>query len=73
MKHIINGREVDLETAVDGSVISDALRWALDIPDDRPLILQSPDGTNQVVNPGEKMQLKPGQRFMDAPAHKRGL
>jgi hypothetical protein len=72
MKHMVNGRLVELSTERDGSIDSDRLRKAAGIPDDRPLILQMPDGSNRVVNPGERVYLKPGESIIDAPEHKRG-
>ncbi|MCZ6652358.1 MAG: hypothetical protein O7D91_04955 [Planctomycetota bacterium] len=72
MRQMINGHLVDVPTDSDGSVDSDDLREAAGVPHDRPLILQLPNGSNQLINPGEKMRVKPGQYFMDAPVHRRG-
>ena len=72
MKHVINGRFIELETADDGTVDSNALREAAGIPEDRPLVVQMPDGSNKVVNSGESVRVSPGQFFFDAPSHKRG-
>ena len=72
MKHMINGRIVDVPTSDDGGVDSTILRQAANIPPDRPLILQLPDGTNKLINPEEKLKVEPGQYFVDAPAHIRG-
>jgi hypothetical protein len=69
---MVNGRVVEVPTDNSGGLDSDALRAAAGVPDDRPLVLQKPDGTNQVINPGEKIFVQPGQYFMDAPAHRRG-
>ena len=73
MRHMVNGRIVELEPESDGSVNSDDLRRAANVPEDRQLILQLPDGSSQVINPGENVRLAPQQFFVDAPAHKRGV
>ena len=73
MRHMVNGRIVELEPEPDGSVNSDVLRRAANVPDDRQLILQLPDGTNRVINPGENVRVPQQQFFVDAPAHKRGV
>ena len=72
MKQMINGRLVELQTDRNGGIDSGLLRRAAGIPDDRPLILQMPDGSNKIVNPGERVSVSPTQSFIDAPAHKRG-
>lgn len=72
MHQMVNGREVDIPTDADGGIDSDILRHAAGVPEDRPLIRQLPDGSNQLVNPGEKLFIKPLQYFMDAPLHVRG-
>jgi hypothetical protein len=69
---MVNGRIVELTTTEDGSVDSDSLRQAAGIPDDRQLILQLPDGSNKVINPGEQLNVPPDQFFSDIPPHKRG-
>lgn len=74
MRHMINGRVVELFTqAEDGSVQVDDLRAAADISNDRELILQLSDGSNRIVNPGENLRLSPDQFFRDAPRHIRGF
>lgn len=72
MKHMVNGKMFELPTEPDGSVDSNRLRKAAGIPDDRPLILQMPDGSNRVINPGERVYLRPGEAVIDAPEHVRG-
>ena len=72
MRQMVNGRLVDVPTEHDGSFNSNNLRRAAGVPANRPLILQLPDGTNQLINYGEKVNVQPGQYFMDAPAHTRG-
>jgi len=72
MRHMVNGRIVGVPAEANGSVQSDAIRRAARIPQDRPLILQLPDGSNKIINPGENVSLTSDQFFIDAPAHKRG-
>ena len=72
MKHMVNGKIVELVPKLNGSINSDDLRRAGDIEDDRQLILQLPDGNNRVVNAGEDLDLPPDQFFVDAPQHERG-
>ncbi len=72
MKHMVNGQLFELPTEPDGSVDSNRLRKASGIPEDRPLILQMPDGSNRVINPGERVYLRPGEAVIDAPEHVRG-
>jgi hypothetical protein len=73
MQHIVNGRIVELPVGPDGSVDFDVLRRAAGIPSDRQLILQSPDGSNRIINPGERRRLAYGECSVDAPAHVRGF
>ncbi|MDA1278408.1 MAG: hypothetical protein O2960_30825 [Verrucomicrobia bacterium] len=73
MRQMVNGQVVDVPTGSDGALNSDTLRKAAGIPDDRPLVLQMPDGNNHLVNPGERLKINPGQYFMDAPLHTRGF
>lgn len=72
MKHMVNGKVVELVAGPDGSIQSDALRKAAGITDDRQLLIQLPDGSNRLINPGETIKVPPEQYFTDAPAHKRG-
>jgi hypothetical protein len=72
MREMINGQVVEVPTDSGGRINSDDLRRAAGLAENRPLILQMPDGNNQLVNPGEKLQVNPGQYFMDAPLHVRG-
>jgi hypothetical protein len=72
MQQFVNGHLVDVPTDSNGSMDSDALRKACGIPASRPLIMQNPDGSNKLINPGEKLQVNPGQRYLDSPIHERG-
>ena len=73
MRQMVDGRVVEVSTRSDGSVQSGALRQAAGIPDDRQLVLQLPDGSNRIINPGEDVNLPPDQFFTEIPAHKRGF
>ena len=72
MRNIVNGRIVELPTEADGSIREDLLRRAAGIAADRALIVQMPDGSNRVVNQGERLPVTDDQSFLDAPKHKRG-
>jgi hypothetical protein len=72
MRQVVNGKIVELQTEADGSFDADALRNAAGIDPNRAFVVQMPDGTNRVVNPGERLSAAPEQSFMDAPKHKRG-
>lgn len=69
---MVNGRVVPVQAEPDGSIRADKLRKAAGVPDDRQMILQLPDGSNRVINPGENVHLPPDQFFFDAPGHIRG-
>lgn len=71
--HMVNGKAVDIPLDSDGAVDSDILRAVADIDEDRPLVLQQPDGRNEIINPGEKRVVRPGSFFRDVPVHRRGL
>lgn len=72
MKHIVNNRVVEVQTQPDGTISTDDLRRAAGIAPDREFILQTPDGSNRIVNPGERLSLGAPQNFCSAPKHKRG-
>ena len=72
MRQIINGREVEVPTKADGTIDSEALKTVAGIPADRPLVLMRPDGSNHLINPGQKVVVNPGQYFSDLPRHTRG-
>ncbi len=71
--HMVNGKQVDIPMDSDGSVDSDVLREVAGIDKDRPLVLQQPDGRNEIINPGEKPVVYPGSHFRDVPVHERGI
>jgi hypothetical protein len=72
MRQFINGREYDIPTNPDGSINSNTLRKASGIPSNRALIMQNPDGSNRMVNPGQNLNVRPGQHYSDMFLHKRG-
>ena len=72
MRHMVNGMEVDLPVDVVGQVDSDVVREMVGIEPNRPLALKRPDGSNEIINPGEKVCVRPGEHFEDLPVHKRG-
>ncbi len=72
MRHMVNGRLVEVRRGPGGGVSSDAIRQAAGIPADRPLVLQLPDGRNRIINPGENLTIPEDQHFRDIPPHIRG-
>jgi hypothetical protein len=72
MRTLINSREYDIPTNSDGTIDADALRRAAGVPSNRALILKKTDGSNDIVNPGQKLQIQPGQHFSDMSLHRRG-
>ena len=73
MIHMVNGRPINVPLGSDGKVDSDDLREVAGIDKSRTLVLQLPNGSNQMVNPGEKLMLDPGSHFADHPDHIRGI
>jgi len=71
MRVMMNGQMYEMPADEEGAVDSDDLRQVSGVTADRPLVVQRRDG-NQLINPGEKVMVKPGEHFMDAPAHRRG-
>jgi hypothetical protein len=72
MDQRINGMQVRVPVDADGTIGTDDLRRVGGIRQNRPLILQQADGTNRFINPGERLRVKPGQYYLDAPLHDRG-
>lgn len=71
MQQVVNGRVFELQQCSDGSIYANDVRRAAGIPSGRQLILQLPDGSNRIVNPGEKIPLR-SSHFTHVPDHKRG-
>ena len=70
---MVDGGLVEVPTLPDGSIDSDVLRRLADIPADRPLVLKRPDGSNQLINSGQHVRVRPQESFLQAPDHRRGL
>ncbi|HUX00693.1 MAG: hypothetical protein WBD63_05595 [Phycisphaerae bacterium] len=72
MRVMMNGQEFHVPTERDGSIRAEELRRAGGIPSSRTLILQQRDGGNEVLGPGQRVLVKPGEHFSDAPQTRRG-
>lgn len=76
MQHLaiqtVNGRPVKIPTDPDGSIDVDILCRLANIAPERALVLQRSDGSNLVVNRGQKIKIQPRSFFVDAPTHTRG-
>lgn len=68
----VNGVPVQVPVDPDGMIDTDVLRRVAGVRRNRPLIHQQADGINKLINPGERLRLRPGQEFMDASLHDRG-
>jgi hypothetical protein len=68
----VNGKPVEVPMSPDGSIDVDVLCQLANLPANRTLVLQRPDGSNVVVNRGQKIKVQPRSFFIDAPQHKRG-
>ena len=69
---MMNGRKVHVPTDGSGQIDSDDVRRGAGVDDERPLVLSKSDGTNVVINPGERLLAADGDSLMDMPLHKRG-
>jgi hypothetical protein len=63
----INGKQISIPVAADGTAPADVLREAAGIPSNRALILHQPNGSNQLVNPGQRVQCGDLPHFSDVP------
>jgi hypothetical protein len=72
MRQFINGQEYEIPMGSDGRVNSDTIRRAAGIAKDRAIIVQRSDGRNELLNPGQGVEVLPGEHFRDAPIHTRG-
>ena len=72
MKQMVNGQIIDVPLDPGGALDSDILRQVAGVAANRPLIMQMPDGTNEIINPGSRIVANPGQFYVDAPVHRRG-
>ena len=71
MRIFAGGKEVDVPTRNGRANVVDVKR-AAGIPDDRMLIQQKPDGGNSILPQNGEFDMKPSDRFMDAPRARRG-
>lgn len=70
---MVNGNEVSIPMESDGSIDTDTLREVAGISKNRPLVLQLPNGRNEIINPGEKRIVNPGSHIRDILFHERGF
>jgi hypothetical protein len=68
----VNGRAFKIPVERDGSIDVDVLCRLANIAPNRALVLQRSDGSNLVVNRGNKIKVAPHSFFVDAPTHVRG-
>lgn len=70
---MIGGRMVEIPTDGKGMADVSEIRERADIPRDRTLVAQEPDGANRVLPKRGKVLLGPYTQFLDAPSATRGL
>lgn len=68
----VNGQPVQVPVRADGTIDIDDLCRAAQVAPNRALVLQQPDGTNQIVPRGHRVRVDPRACFIDAPLHTRG-
>lgn len=68
----VNGRPVQVPIEPDGAIDVNMLCHLASIAPNRALVLQRPDGSNVVINRGQKIKVQPRSFFIDAPQHTRG-
>jgi hypothetical protein len=69
---MVGGKQVSVPTYPDGSVSVDLIRQMSGIPANRPLVRQSPNGTNQVLNEGDMARVNPEDHITHFPLAERG-
>jgi hypothetical protein len=72
MRVFANGREVEVPADNDGNVDVVQVRRAANIPDDRDVIRQMPEGANALIPKRGNLRVNPYDRFMDISRAKRG-
>ena len=72
MQRMVNGRWVDLADREDQSWTGQEIRVAAQIPNDRALVLQNPNGRNQLLVPNRRAFLPEDLSITDVPTHRRG-
>ena len=71
MKIFAGGREIEVPTR-DGKANVEDVKRAAGIPDERMLVQQKLDGGNSILPQKGIFDLKPSDRFTDAPRARRG-
>lgn len=69
---MIGGREVTIPSDPNGRIDAGVLRRSLNVPSNRALIRQTPEGTNYVVPKRGKIDVNPYDHFSEAPRAIRG-
>ena len=69
----MNTEAHEIPTNSDGTIDADELRKRGCIPKNRALIIEKPNGANEIINPGQKLMVKPGEYVSDMPLHIRGF
>ncbi|MBN2212276.1 MAG: hypothetical protein JW709_12835 [Sedimentisphaerales bacterium] len=72
MRQMINGKEYEITEDENGTVEVDVVRDTAKIPSDRIIVRQSLDGSNEILNDGDIILVKPGEHFIDMPRHVNG-
>lgn len=72
MRIFAGGREIEVPTDSQGNVNVQEVRRAANIPDNRMLVRQMPNGENNLLPRQGQVSINPDDRFMDAPRAVRG-
>ena len=72
MRCYTNHGEFEIPVDTDGHINSDHIRRAARIPPDRVLIAKRRDGSNEVINPGERIRPNSDVQFADMPLSEQG-
>lgn len=72
MRQFINGQEHEIPVNPDGTISVEVVRRRAGIPSGRAIIMKKPDGSNEVINSGEKLMINPDQHLCDMPITVRG-
>jgi hypothetical protein len=73
MRIFAGGREIEVPTDTQGNVNVVDVRRAANIPNDRMLVQQRPEGENIILPRQGQIAINPSDRFMDAPRAVRGI
>ena len=72
MQRMVNGRWVELADREDQQWSGEEIRVAAQIPCDRALVLQNPNGRNQLLAPNRRAFIPEELGITDVPTHRRG-